>query len=148
MPSTHTSLHYHIVFSTKNREALLASEVRDDLHAYLGGIVRGMQGIAFAVGGTNDHVHVFMGLKATHCLADVMRELKADSSKWVKAEKGLYHFAWQEGYGAFTVSTPDLEKVKQYVLNQEEHHRVATFKEEYVAMLERGLIEFEDKYLW
>ena len=79
MPSTHTSLHYHVVFSTKNREASISPQVRDDLHAYLGGIVRGMKGVAYAVGGTNDHVHIFMGLKATHCLADVMREMKADS---------------------------------------------------------------------
>ena len=89
-----------------------------------------------------------MGLKATHCLADVMRELKADSSRWMKQEKDAHEFSWQEGYGAFTVSAPDLEKVKSYVQNQEEHHRVKTFKEEYVAMLERGLVEYGDKYLW
>jgi len=148
MPSTHTSLHYHVVFSTKNRESTIGSQVRADLHAYLGGIVRGMKGVAYAAGGTNDHVHVFMGLKATHCLADVMRELKADSSKWLKTEKGVHSFSWQEGYGAFTVSAPDLAKVKRYVQNQEEHHRVKTFKEEYVAMLERGLVEYDDKYLW
>ena len=89
-----------------------------------------------------------MGLKATHCLADVMRELKADSSKWLKAEASVANFSWQEGYGAFTVSAPDLEKVKRYVRNQEEHHRVSTFQEEYVALLERGLIEIDDRYLW
>ena len=77
-----------------------------------------------------------------------MRELKADSSKWAKTEKNLHNFSWQEGYGAFTVSVPDLEKVKLYVLNQEEHHRVKTFKKEYVAMLERGLVEYDDTYLW
>ena len=148
MPSTHTSLHYHVVFSTKNREALIIPEIRDDLHAYLGGIVRGMKGGAYAVGGPNDHVHVFMGLKATHCLSDVMRELKADSSKWLKAEKGVHPFSWQEGYGAFTVSAPDKEKVKRYVQNQEEHHRMKLFKEEYVVMLERGLVEYDDNYLW
>lgn len=148
MSSTHTSLHYHVVFSTKNREALIGPKVRDDLHAYLGGIVRGLKGVAYAVGGTSDHVHVFMGLKATHCLSDVMRELKADSSKCLKTEKGVQNFSWQEGYGAFTVSAPDKEIVKRYVQNQEEHHRVKTFKEEYVAMLERGLVEYDDKYLW
>lgn len=148
MASTHTSLHYHVVFSTKNREAVIGPQVREDLHAYLGGIVRGMEGVAYAVGGTNDHVHVFLGLKATHCLANVMRELKADSSKWLKTEKSVHNFSWQEGYGAFTVSAPDLERVKQYVLNQEEHHRVKTFKEEYVAMLHKGLVDYDDKYLW
>ena len=82
MPSTHTSLHYHVVFSAKKREALSGPDIRDDLHAYLGGIVRGMGGVAYAVGGTGDHGHVFMGLKAAHCLADMMRGLNAGSSKW------------------------------------------------------------------
>ena len=148
MPSTHTSLHYHVVFSTKHREPLLDPPVRDDLHANLGGIVRSMNGIAYAIDGTYDHVHVFMGLKTTHCLADVMRELKADSSKWLKAEKRVANFSWQEGYGAFTVSAPDLEKVKAYVQNEEEHHRATTFQEEYIALLERGLVGYDDKYLW
>lgn len=89
-----------------------------------------------------------MGLKATHTLANVMRELKAESSKWVKSELSLKGFAWQEGYGAFTVSAPDLERVQSYVLNQEEHHRTQSFQEEYRSMLQRGIVEFDEAYLW
>jgi REP element-mobilizing transposase RayT len=148
MASTHLSLHYHLVFSTKNREPWLSPTSRSRVHEYIGGTVRGLGGIAHAVGGTADHVHVFAGLRATHCLADVMREVKSESSAWIHNELGLAGFAWQEGYGGFTVSASSLEKVRAYVLRQEEHHRVATFQEEYVAMLQRGLVEYDERYLW
>jgi len=148
MPSTHLSLHYHLVFSTKNREAWLSPTDRDRVHEYIGGTLRGMNGFAHAVGGTGDHVHVFAGLRATHCLADVMREIKSESSAWIHRELRLAGFAWQDGYGGFTVSASKLEAVRQYVLNQEEHHRVKTFQEEYVAMLKRGLVTYDEAYLW
>ena len=148
MPSTHLSLHYHLVFSTKNRDPSLPPTPRVRVHEYIGGVVRGMNGVAHAVGGTADHVHVFAGLRATHCLADVMREVKSESSGWIHKELGLHGFAWQEGYGGFTVSASSLEKVRAYVLNQEAHHRAATFQEEYVAMLQRGLVEYDERYLW
>lgn len=148
MPSTHASLHYHLVFSTKNREPWLAPTSRVRVHEYLGGIMRGLNGVPHAVGGTGDHVHVSAALRATHCLADVMRELKSESSAWIHREFGLHGFAWQEGYGAFTVSASSLEQVRAYVLRQEEHHRGTTFQEEYVAMLQRGLVEYDDRYLW
>ena len=148
MPSTHLSLHYHLVFSTKNREPWLAPALRARVHEYIGGVVRGMNGFTRAVGGTVDHVHVFAGLRATHCLADVMREVKSESSGWIHKELGLQAFAWQEGYGGFTVSASSLEQVRAYVLNQEEHHRMKTFQEEYVAMLRRGLVEYDERYLW
>lgn len=148
MPSTHSSLHYHLVFSTKNREAWFSGEFLPKLHAYLGGIIRNMDGHPHAVGGVADHVHLLVGLKPSHCLADVMRELKADSSKWVKSESKRSAFAWQSGYGAFTVNAPGLEAARQYVLNQEEHHRRRTFQEEYREFLERGLVEFDERYLW
>ncbi len=148
MPSTHLSLHYHFIFSTKDREPWLAPTPRVRVHEYLGGVIRGLNGVPYAVGGTGDHVHVFAGLRATHCLADVMRELKSESSRWIHQELGLHGFAWQEGYGAFTVSAAHLEQVRAYVLGQEEHHRGATFQDEYVAMLQRGLVEYDERYLW
>ncbi len=123
-------------------------EFRSELLAYMGGIVRGLDGFPHATGGMTDHIHILMGLKPTHRLADVMREIKANSSGWIKDQLSPKVFAWQEGYGAFTVSAPDLEKVKAYVLKQEEHHRHKSFQEEYVAMLKRGLIEFDDRFLW
>ena len=148
MPSTHLSLHYHLVFSTKDREPWFRPDLRSRVHEYLGGVIRNLHGVAHAVGGVVDHVHVFAGLRATHCLADVMRELKSDSSQWVHRELKLGGFAWQEGYGGFTVSASKLELVRNYILNQEHHHRGKTFQEEYVEMLKRGLVEYKEEHLW
>jgi len=89
-----------------------------------------------------------LGLRPTHTLSEVMRDLKAESSKWIKAEYRYGAFAWQDGYGAFTFGAPDLESVRSYVLNQAEHHRTKSFQEEYQQMLKRGLVEFDERYLW
>jgi len=148
MPSTHTSLHYHLVFSTKNREPWFSGEFLPKLHAYLGGIVRNMDGHPHGVGGVADHVHVLAGLKPSHRLSDVMRDLKADSSRWIKEELKRTAFAWQDGYGAFTVNAPGLEAARHYVLHQEEHHRKQTFQEEYLEFLKRGLVEYDERFLW
>ena len=148
MASTHLSLHYHIVFSTKHREPSLDAAQRPRIHEYLGGTIRGLKGIPHAVGGTADHVHLLLSLRASHCLADVIREVKSESSGWIHREIQWAGFGWQEGYGAFTVGAPDLEKVRSYVLNQEEHHRVKTFQQEYVKMLERGMVEYDERFLW
>lgn len=147
MPSTHTSLHCHLVFSTKNRQAWFAAGDCVRLHACIGGILRGLDAVAHAVGGMADHVHVLVGLKPTHRLSDVMREVKSQSSGWIHRELRLAGFAWQEGYGAFLVGAPELNTAKTYVLNQE-HHRKKTFQEEYLMMLHRGLVEYDDRYLW
>jgi len=122
MPSTHLSLHYHIIFSTKDRVPIIASEWRHRLHAYIGGVVRNIGGIPEAVGGVDDHIHV-LGLRATHCLADAVRDLKAVSSRWVHEQISVADFAWQEGYGAFTVSASQRMQVLNYIPRQEEHHR-------------------------
>lgn len=148
MPSTHVSLHYHLVFSTKDRHPSIGQDIRDRVQACLGGIIRGMDGAALQIGGTSDHVHLLVGLKATHSIAETMRVLKGDSSRWVHEELGRTGFAWQEGYGAFTVSRSDLASVASYVRGQEEHHRTRTFQEEYRKFLERHEIEFDERYLW
>jgi len=147
MSSTFISLHYHIVFSTKHREPMIDAVWRERLHEYLGGTVNGLKAFSQGVGGTEDHVHLLTGLKATHCLADFMRELKKSSSAWVHNEIGLANFAWQEGYGAFTVSPPARGGVKQYIANQAEHHRRRTFREELVELLEQAGVEYDDKWL-
>src|SRR5215207_2204050 len=103
MLSTHLSLHYHIVFSTKHRAPIIAETVRERLHAYLGGVVRNLNGVPDAIGGMADHVHLLAGMRATTCLADLVRDVKAVSSRWMHEEIGLTEFSWQEGYGAFTV---------------------------------------------
>jgi len=123
MSSTHLSLHYHLVFRTKNDEPVITSAWRDRLHAYLGGVIRTLGGAPEAIGGVADHVHLLVGLRATHTLADVLRELKSVSSKWVHEEVGVCSFSWQEGYGAFAVSASQLENARCYIQQQDEHHR-------------------------
>jgi putative transposase len=121
---------------------------RRRLHAYMGGIVNDLGGIPETIGGVEDHVHLLVGLRATHCLADVLREIKASSSRWVHEELNNHLFSWQEGYGAFTVSASQLGAVKNYIANQEEHHRKKTFQEEYLEFLIQSGVEYDEKYLW
>jgi REP element-mobilizing transposase RayT len=147
MSSTYLSLHYHLVFSTKHREPTIAASWRERLHEYLGGAIRGLGGFPEGVGGVADHVHLLVGLKATHCLADVMRELKKASSVWTHEEIGAKDFAWQEGYAAFTVSPTSRPAVKRYIARQEQHHAQLSFRDELIAMLERAGIEHDPKYL-
>lgn len=148
MPATYCSLHYHIVFSTKDRLPLLADDWRCKMHAYLGGVVKNLKGVPVAIDGTADHVHLLVGLRATHCLSDFLRELKSGSSEWAHATVGKRSFAWQPGYFSSTVSPSQMEKVKQYVLHQQEHHRRRSFEEEYVEILRLSGIEYDERYVW
>lgn len=147
MPSTYLSLHYHLVFSTKNREPFIAGDWIDEFHKYLGGAVNGLGGFSQGVGGVADHVHLLIGLKATHCLADFMRELKKSSSHWVHERHGNSEFEWQVGYAAFTVSATSRQSVRRYIAGQEEHHRVKSFRDELVEMLTRAEVEYDDRFL-
>lgn len=147
MPSTYTSLHFHLIFSTKERLPLIKKDWCQELHSYLGGIVRGLDGTPLAVGGVEDHVHLLVGLKSKHRLDYFLRDLKADSSAWIHRELKK-KFEWQKGYAAFTVSPLNIQGVKRYVLNQEEHHKKKTFKEELIELLEASGIDYEEKYLW
>jgi putative transposase len=148
MPSTHLSLHYHIVFSTKDRLPVITREWRKDLHSYLGGIINGLKGVPLATGGTNDHVHVLFGLRSTHRLDYVMRDLKAGSSLWVHEQVGRKKFDWQPGYFGVTVSPSQIDRVRKYVLNQEEHHKRRSFQEEYLELLKLSRVEYDERYLW
>ena len=148
MPSTHTSLHAHLIFSTRERVPMIVKEWRHRLHEYLGGIVRGLEAVPLAVGGIEDHVHLLVGLKPSHRLDYFLRDLKADSSAWVHRELGKRMFSWQKGYAATSVSPSAIEAVRRYVLNQEEHHRRQTFMEELVELLQTSGIEYDEKYLW
>lgn len=147
MGSTFTSLHYHIVFSTKARKKFIDLAWRQRLHQYLGGTVKGLDGIAESIGGVEDHVHLLVGLKPTHTLADFVREVKKSSSAWIHEEIGLRRFAWQEGYSAFTVSPNARVGVRRYIANQEAHHRRKTFTEELKELLTKAGIAFDPKYL-
>jgi putative transposase len=147
MPSTHTCLLYHLIFATKNREPLIAKSWRDRLHEYLGGAMRGLDATPQGIGGVADHVHLLVGLKPAHCLADFVRETKKASSAWVAETIPESRFRWQEGYAAFTVSASARLDVQKYIANQEEHHRTKTFREELVAFLEKSGVEFDARYL-
>lgn len=146
MGSTFFTLHYHFVFSTKNRRPLIHAGWRPDAHSYLGGIIRGMNGVAEIVGGVADHVHILASLRPVHRIADVMRDLKKDSSTWVK-ENFEDRFAWQEGYAAFTISPSATNSVKRYIANQERHHAKYSFVDELKELLAKAGIEYDERYL-
>ena len=149
MPSSYTNLLYHLVFSTKERRPLITPELSADLYPYLGGIVRQEGGMLLEVGGMPDHVHLVARFRADLAVADMMRVIKANSSKWVNERAGrTEQFAWQTGYGAFTISGSQLEVVRRYVQRQEEHHRKHTFQEEFVAFLKKHGIAYDERYLW
>ncbi len=147
MASTFTALHYHIIFSTHSREPNLASSWRGKLHEYIGGLARSLGGYPDCIGGVSDHVHMLVSLKSDHRVSDFMRDAKKRSSLWVCEQTGLANFRWQKGYAAFTVSASARESVREYILNQEEHHRVKSFTEELVAFLKKTGTEFDARYL-
>ncbi|MFZ2490103.1 MAG: transposase [Thermoanaerobaculia bacterium] len=147
MPSTFVNLTYHIVFSTKNREPMIASTWRPRLYEFFGGCVRTSGGTCLEIGGTADHLHLLAGLKATHRMSDFLRDVKRATSSWAR-DTVLPTFAWQDGYGAFSVSQGVCPKVVQYIRRQEEHHRTQTFQEEYRELLRRAGITFDERYLW
>ncbi|MEI6396443.1 MAG: IS200/IS605 family transposase [Verrucomicrobiota bacterium] len=146
MGSTFYSLHYHIVFSTKERRPLIRQEWRARLHEYLGGTVRGLGGVAESVGGVEDHVHLLVSLKTIHAPADLTRELKKASSVWA-AEHHEPVFAWQEGYAIFTVSWTHVPVVRRYIAAQEAHHQKTPIADELKRLLEKNGVSYDPKYL-
>lgn len=147
MSSTYLSLHYHIVFGTKKRKPYLDQNLCERMHEYLGGIIRSMDGYPQIIGGTADHIHMLIGLKGTHCIADVLREVKKNSSMWAHKTIGEHDFEWQEGYAAFTVSATACAGVKRYIAHQEIHHRRMSFKEELIELLEKAGVTYDPRYL-
>ena len=147
MPSTHLSLHFHAVFSTKERLPTIDPAWMPRLHDYLGGTIKGLGGFSDRVGGVTDHIHLLFDLKATHCLSDFMRDLKKASSRWVHDTIGLKSFEWQEGYGAFTIGATSRPGVRRYIENQAEHHHLKSYREELIEMLEKAEVQYDPKYL-
>jgi putative transposase len=146
MGSTYYSLHYHWVCSTKERRPFIKAAWRPQLHKYLGGTIRGLEGVPLKVGGVEDHVHALIGLKTTHCIADFVRELKKATSVWT-ADNHERDFEWQEGYSIFTVSVSMMKVVDGYIERQEEHHRKLTFGDELRKLLEKHGVKYDPKYL-
>ncbi len=149
MPQSLSYLLTHIVFSTKDRTPVLDATVRPALHAYLATVARNVDCECFRVGGVADHVHLAIRLSRTITMAQLIEELKTSSSKWLKTQSpALGDFAWQRGYGAFSVGPSDLNALLQYIDTQEEHHRTRTFPEEYRAFLRKYGIKYDEHYVW
>jgi REP element-mobilizing transposase RayT len=147
MASTFSKLHYHLVFSTKRRERIIDPEWEPTLHAYLGGCLRATDCFPLEIGGDLEHVHILTGMKPTHKVCDVVGDIKSGSSRWIHETTRLTSFEWQVGYAALTASARDLTELRGYIRNQKEHHRVTSFLDEYIAMLEEAGIEWDPKYL-
>ena len=148
MANSYTSLHYHVVFSTKNRQALLVEPVRERLFAYRGGIARENGMKALEVGGAADHVHLLVSIPASLAVSKAVQFVKGGSSYWLKETfPNMIEFAWQDGYAAFTVSQSQLNDTQAYIRSQPEHHRTKTFAEEYRAFLIRHHIQYDEHYL-
>ena len=148
MAQTFTNLLTHIVFSTKDRVSGIRPEFQSDLHAYLGGITRNLEGQALTVNGMADHVHLLVWLPPTVAIAEALRVLKANSSRWVHESPGRSSFAWQAGYGAFSVSQSNVSGVVKYIQEQEKHHRRMSFQEELLAFLKKNHIAYDERYIW
>jgi len=146
MGSTYYSLHYHWVCSTKERRPLIRETWGSEFHEYLGGTIRGLDGIALKVGGVADHVHALIGLKTVHRIADFIREMKKASTIWAAAHHDPA-FKWQDGYAIFAVSASLTKVVSRYIERQPEHHRKMTFTEELRRLLERHGIKYDPRYL-
>ncbi|MEZ6040797.1 MAG: IS200/IS605 family transposase [Planctomycetaceae bacterium] len=145
--STFLSLHVHIIFSTKHRKPWIADDWIERFHEYIGGTVRGLDGVPEAVGGIADHVHLLVGLKSTHRLSDFMRDMKKSTSKWVHETINEPRFGWQDGYAAFTVSPTARDGVRHYIGRQREHHAKQSFQEELIELLQRAGVAFDPEYL-
>jgi len=147
MSHTSGNILLHFIFSTEGRRPLIKPEFRDDLFAYLGGIVRQMNGTALIINGENDHVHMLIRLRPAHSAAEIARVVKANSSRWVR-EKHSAAFSWQTGYGVFSVSESSVAAVTRYIAGQEEHHKKQSFQEEFVAFLKKNHVEYDPRYIW
>lgn len=149
MSSTLTNLLIHIVFSTKGRYPLITDQFNERLYAYIGGIIRHENTKPLAVGGTSDHLHIAVKIKSNMAFADLVRKIKANSSKWVNEKRFCQgKFAWQTGYSGFSVSASQIRKVSAYIENQEDHHKTKTFKTESIEMLDKHGVEYDSEYLW
>lgn len=148
MPGTYTQLMTHVVFATKRRRPWITHEVAERLYPYFGGIIRNERCTLFDVGGVEDHVHIYLRVRPDLAVSDLMRVVKARSSRWIHEQfDTLAEFAWQEGFSAFAVSKSQEESVKRYIAGQREHHRHEDFKAELLKLLHAHGIEFDERFV-
>jgi REP element-mobilizing transposase RayT len=150
MPQSLAQIYLHLVFSTKERRPYLQDRpLREELHAYLGGACNNLGCPVICVGGVEDHVHLCCRLGRSISVADFLMELKRESSKWIKAKgRDLSGFHWQNGYGAFSLSPAQVEPLRHYITNQEEHHRTGSFQDEFRKLLKKNGLQWDERYVW
>ncbi len=149
MANTYSQITIHSVFAVKYRENFITKDWRDNLHQYISGIITKKGAKSLAVGGWKDHVHILFGMPVTTCISDFMSTVKANSSKWINEQNFLENkFQWQDGYAAFSYARSQRNIVINYIINQEEHHRTKSFREEYLKMLSDFDVAYDDKYLF
>lgn len=148
MAGSFTNLLYHLVFSTKQRQPLITPELKPELHKYIGGIIRGERGVLLEIGGIDDHVHILAKFRADASAAEMLRLIKANSSKWVNERPDRKErFEWQSGYSAFSLSESQVDPVRRYITGQEAHHRKMSFRDELIGLLKKHGIAYDERYL-
>ena len=149
MAGTFSQIYIQVVFAVQHRESIIHSTWEEELYKYISGIVRNKGQKLLAINGMPDHIHIFIGMKPSCCLSDLVREVKKSSSEFIKEKRFTkFKFNWQEGYGAFSYGHSQIDTVAKYVMNQKEQHKKQTFKEEYLSFLKKFEIEFKDEYLF
>ena len=148
MANTFTQIYIHFVFAVQNRSSLIQPEWKDELYKYITGIVQKNGHKLIAINGTANHIHIFTGYKTHQLIPDLMQDVKGSSSKWINEKRFVKgKFSWQEGYGAFSYSHSQIDQVVKYINNQEKHHKKQTFREEYLLLLKKFNIQFDEKYI-
>ena len=149
MANTYTQIHIQFVFAVKYRTATIHSSWKDELYRYITGIVQYHKHKLMAINGMADHIHILVGMRPTQSISDLMQNVKASSSKWIN-EKQLSQgrFEWQEGYGAFSYGKSQLKDVVAYINNQEQHHKIKTFKEEYIDFLQKFEVDYDERFIF
>jgi putative transposase len=149
MPNTYIQIHIQFVFAVKFRKALIEDSYKQELYQYITGIVQSYGHKMLAINGVADHIHIFIGMRPTQSISDLMQDIKGNSSKWVNDKKFLkVKFEWQGGYGAFSYSKSHVQNVINYVKNQEKHHSKQTFRDEYIEFLKKFDIEYDERYIF
>lgn len=147
--STYSQIYIQVVFAVKNRDALIATTWEERLYQYITGIIQNKGQKMLAINGMSDHLHFFIGMKPNCCLSDLVREVKKSSNEMINGKRlSKFKFSWQEGYGAFSYHHSQIDAVVNYVMNQKEHHKKISFKEEYIDFLKKFEIEYDEKYLF
>ncbi len=149
MPNTYTQIHIQFVFAVKFRNGLINQSFKGELYQYISGILKQHNHKLLAINGMPDHLHIFIGMRPTQSISDLMQDIKGNSSKWINEKKFLkIKFEWQEGYGAFSYSKSHVNTVIEYIKNQEEHHKKESFRDEYLKFLKAFEIEYDERYIF